>query len=220
MWFGLFLIFVAVPLMELALLIKVGNWLGFWPTFGIIILTAVAGTAVLHAQGMKTMQRAMADMQQGATPVQSVVDGSFILLAGVLLVSPGLITDCLGLLLLIPPVRGLVSRWSVQRFLSSANVRTSTYTESTQSWSTGQRGPDERPSKVNERWEANQKRHQPSAGTVIDGDYVRIDEKTITPDQAAGRTPEKPTQRDRTATDTDHRPSRDVPRRPGPDAKT
>jgi UPF0716 protein FxsA len=211
MWFGLFLIFVAVPLMELALLIKVGTWIGFWPTFGIVVLTALAGAAVLNSQGLKTMQRAMADLQKGAPPVQSVVDGSFMLLAGMLLVLPGLITDCLGLLLLIPPVRRVVGRWSLRRFLSSANVHTSTYTES---WTDGQRGSGPKP-KVNERWEAQQ-RQQPGAGTVIDGEYVRIDETTVTP---GGRAPERPARRDRTATDADHKPASDVPRRPGADTK-
>jgi UPF0716 family protein affecting phage T7 exclusion len=124
MWFGLFLIFVAIPLLELALLIKVGQWIGFWPTVAIIFVTAAAGVMVMQSHGLRTMQRAMATLQEGGMPVRPVVDGTFVMFAGLLLISPGLMTDVAGLLLLIPPIRRVVSQWSMQRLLASGRVRT------------------------------------------------------------------------------------------------
>ena len=133
MWFGAFLIFVAVPLLELALLIKVGQSIGFWSTMAIIVGTAALGVAVMRSHGLKAMQRAQASLAEGKPPVQSVVDGTFVLFAGLLLISPGLITDLAGLLLLIPPVRRLVGNWSMSRLLASGKARTWSYSTRSQS---------------------------------------------------------------------------------------
>jgi UPF0716 protein FxsA len=209
MWFGAFLIFVAVPLLELALLIKVGQSIGFWPTMAIIVLTAGLGVAVMQSHGIKTMQRLQAALADDKTPVPSVVDGTFVMFAGLLLISPGLITDVLGLLLLIPPLRRAVGTWSVERLRASGKVHTWTYSSSTYS-NTGSTtggpttgGPErfERPSAGpldsrptdsgghDNAAEPSAKRWPPKPGTrssrgsgqVIDGEFERIDEKTIKP---------------------------------------
>jgi UPF0716 protein FxsA len=192
MWFGAFLIFVAVPLLELALLIKVGQSIGFWSTVAVIVLTAALGIAVMQSHGLKTMQRAQASLAEGKPPVESVVDGTFVMFAGLLLISPGLITDLLGLLLLVPPVRRLISGWSMGRLLASGKVQTWTYSSSTRTTPDGQStrqegarferpaaGDAEQPSK---RWESKPgPRPARGAGKVIDGEFERIDEKTIQP---------------------------------------
>jgi UPF0716 protein FxsA len=196
MWFGAFLIFVAVPLLELALLIKVGQSIGFWSTMGIIVVTAALGVAVMQSHGLKAMQRAQASLAEGKTPVDSVVDGTFVLFAGLLLISPGLITDLLGLLLLIPPVRRVVGKWSMGKLLASGKVHT--WTTHSETRSTGgysrtsesqerfeSRSTIDDPSEPSpKRWNAGgpgARGPGPKSAPVIDGEFERIDEKTVDP---------------------------------------
>ena len=195
MWFGAFLIFVAVPLLELALLIKVGQSIGLWSTLALIVLTAGLGVVVMQTHGIKTMQRLQAALADGKTPVPSVVDGTFVMFAGLLLISPGLMTDLLGLLLLIPPLRRAVSTWCVRRLLASGQVHTWTNRSTT--------SPTARPERVErptagvestdaadppaKRW-GPKRGARPSRGNgqVIDGEFERIDEKTIDPRRPKG----------------------------------
>jgi UPF0716 protein FxsA len=102
----LFLIFIAVPFLELALLIKAGQYFGFWPTLGIVLATAVAGATLLHRQGLAAIRRIFSDIEGGAIPVESVADGAMIMIAGALLLAPGFLTDTAGLLLLINRLLG------------------------------------------------------------------------------------------------------------------
>jgi UPF0716 protein FxsA len=200
MWFGAFLIFVAVPLLELALLIKVGQSIGFWSTLAIIVVTAGLGVAVMQSHGLKTMQRAQASLAEGKPPVQSVVDGTFVMFAGLLLISPGLMTDVAGLLLLIPPLRRLVGGWIMRRLLASGKVHTWT-TQSSETRSPGgysrtaesperfesRSGPDEQPAaepspkRWNTRGPGPRPASAPKSAPVIDGEFERIDEKTVDP---------------------------------------
>jgi UPF0716 protein FxsA len=200
MWFGAFLIFVAVPLLELALLIKVGQSIGFWSTMGIIVVTAALGVAVMQSHGIKTMQRAQASLTDGKTPVDSVVDGTFVLFAGLLLISPGLITDLLGLLLLIPPVRRLIGNWSVAKLLASGKIHTWTahttetrssggYSNTAESHERFEPNPSS-DSAEPKRWNTRGPGSRPTApksAPVIDGEFQRIDEKTVDPTKQKGR---------------------------------
>ena len=198
MWFGAFLIFVAVPLLELALLIKVGQLIGFWPTMAIIVATAALGVAVMRSHGLKTMQRAMAALAAGGMPVHSVADSTFVMLAGLLLISPGLMTDAAGLLLLIPPVRRVVSDWSMRRLLASGKVHTWTHSSGSSGSGTYSRttetqgqfeprpGPgDHSPAEPSpRRWNTRgpgPRPNSPKSAPVIDGEFERIDEKTVDP---------------------------------------
>lgn len=101
----LFALFVIVPIIEIALFIQVGGWIGVWPTIGLVILTAMAGTSLLRAQGLSTMRRAQESMNQGQLPMREVFDGACLLVAGVLLLTPGFMTDAMGLALFVPAVR-------------------------------------------------------------------------------------------------------------------
>ena len=106
MW--LFVLFVAIPLIEIALFIQVGGLIGLWPTLGIVLLTAVAGTALMRSQGARAwaeVQRSFAELRDPSRPL---AHGVMILMAGILLLTPGFFTDTLGLLLLIPAVRDMV----------------------------------------------------------------------------------------------------------------
>ena len=111
----LFLIFIGVPILEIALFIKVGGLIGVLPTLGLCILSAVAGIALMRRQGLQAVERLRMSVESGGDPRGSIAHGALILVAGMLLVVPGFFTDALGLLLLIPPVRRLVIAWGGSR---------------------------------------------------------------------------------------------------------
>lgn len=101
----LFLILLAVPVIEIALFIEVGGWIGTWPTVGIVILTALAGSVMLRRQGLSALANAQKRISEGAAPGQLLADGAMIIFAGALLLTPGFFTDAIGFLLLLPGVR-------------------------------------------------------------------------------------------------------------------
>jgi UPF0716 protein FxsA len=104
-------LFIAVPIIEIAVFIQVGGILGLWPTIALVLLTAIGGISLLRAQGLATLQRAQASIERGEAPLREVFDGACLLVAGVLLLTPGFVTDTLGLILFLPPVRSAVFNW-------------------------------------------------------------------------------------------------------------
>lgn len=113
---ALFLLFLAVPFAEVVLLIKMASTLGFWPTFWIQVGTALAGAVLARLQGWMTWIKVRKELAGGRIPAEELVDGLLIFLAGLVLLTPGLITDVLGLLVLFPPTRTLFKRWLRRRF--------------------------------------------------------------------------------------------------------
>jgi UPF0716 protein FxsA len=107
--------FIAVPLIEIALFIQVGGWIGLWPTLAIVIATAVAGTWALRSQGRATIEDLRRRFDTLADPTEPLAHGAMILFAGALLLTPGFFTDTVGLLLMIPGVRAAVMRWLAKR---------------------------------------------------------------------------------------------------------
>jgi len=103
MW--LFLLFVSVPLIEIALFIKVGGLIGLWPTLSIVVITAFIGTLLMRTQGANALMRLRQSMERLEDPSEPLADGAMIIFAGALLLTPGFFTDAIGLLLLLPPVR-------------------------------------------------------------------------------------------------------------------
>lgn len=114
--------FIAVPLIEIAVFIEVGGYLGLWPTLAIVVLTAIAGTAMLRQQGLSTLRRAQAAMERNELPLKEVFDGLCLLVAGALLLTPGFVTDALGLLLFLPPFRALLRQAVAARVLAHADI--------------------------------------------------------------------------------------------------
>lgn len=100
-------LFLGLPLLEIAVLIKVGQAIGFWPTLGLLVLSAVVGMLVIRQQGLKMVGRLFDTMNRGGLIVVSMVDSYATILAGCLLIVPGFITDLMGLALLVPPLRRL-----------------------------------------------------------------------------------------------------------------
>ena len=108
----LILLFVIVPLVELALLIEIGQQIGLTSTLGLVILTGIAGAYLARSQGFYIFTQIQAELQQGRLPAESLFDGLLILVGGLLLLTPGILTDILGFLLLIP-----ASRFVIKNFL-------------------------------------------------------------------------------------------------------
>jgi UPF0716 protein FxsA len=104
------LLLVGVPLLELYLLIQVGSEIGALPTIALSVLTAILGTWLVRMQGFAVLLRVRVMLERGETPALEVLDGAVLLIAGLMLLLPGFLTDALGFLLLIPPLRRLLIR--------------------------------------------------------------------------------------------------------------
>jgi UPF0716 protein FxsA len=115
MFLKLFLAFTLIPVIELYLLIKIGAVIGAFNTILLVILTGAAGAYLARLQGTQTMFRIRARMQQGEMPAEDLLDAFIIFAAGVVLLTPGLLTDIAGLLLLLPPTRLRFKIWLRQR---------------------------------------------------------------------------------------------------------
>ncbi len=115
MW--LFVIFVLVPLIEIALFIQVGGWLTLWPTLAIVVATAVVGTALVRRQGVQVLHSAQKALDELGDPLAPLAHGAMILFAGALLLTPGFLTDAVGFALLVPAVRVALLRWVIRNRL-------------------------------------------------------------------------------------------------------
>jgi UPF0716 protein FxsA len=148
------LILVALPFLELALLIKAGQAAGFWATLAMLAGAAIAGALVLSRQSRGALRRAMQAIEEGRQPLPEVLDGALLMMAGLLLITPGFITDALGLVLLIAPLR---------RALGGSIARRALY----QSGSRDDGTPGGRRSSPLDD----------GKGPVIEGEFERLDEK-------------------------------------------
>ncbi len=122
----LFLLFTVVPLVELWLLLWIGDRVGFWPTVGIVLATGLVGATLAKHEGLRVVRRWQEATAQGALPEDGVLGGVLILVGGVFLITPGVLTDAAGLLLLVPPTRRFVAGFIRRRFergLQTGSVR-------------------------------------------------------------------------------------------------
>ena len=110
----LFLIFIAVPILEMLLLFEVADYIGGLNTVGLVVLTAAIGIQVLKQQGLSTITRAQQRLDIGELPGQEILEGLFLAIGGAFLLTPGFITDTLGFLLLIGPTRKQLARWLIK----------------------------------------------------------------------------------------------------------
>lgn len=113
MW--LFWLFVAVPIIEIGLFIQIGGLIGLWPTLAIVILTAMVGTALMRSQGAHAWAEIQGSFNELRDPTRPLAHGLMIVIAGMLLLTPGFFTDSVGLLLLIPAFRDAVMRFLAKR---------------------------------------------------------------------------------------------------------
>ncbi|MEC7547331.1 MAG: exlusion protein FxsA [Thalassolituus sp.] len=157
----LLIIFILVPMAELAVLIKVGSAIGVLWTLALIFLTAIIGVHLLRQQGLATLMKANERMQQGALPAQELAEGFLLALAGALLLTPGFLTDAFGFSLLMPGVRGTMAQSIMKRF----KPQVMNPFEQSGGQPGGQGSPfQQRPGSDDRR-----------GGDVIEGDYKRED---------------------------------------------
>ena len=116
MFLKLLLLFTVVPILELALLIRIGRAIHVGPTVALVILTGVVGAALARHQGLRVLARIHEHLARGTMPATEMVEGLMILLAAAVLITPGVITDCFGLVLLIPPARAFVRKAAIAYF--------------------------------------------------------------------------------------------------------
>ena len=116
MFFRLVLLFTLVPLAELYLLLVTGRWLGVPATIALVLFTGALGAWLARSQGVATFARVRSQLAEGAMPTDALADGLLILVAGAVLLTPGLLTDVCGFLLLVPVSRAQIRRWLVRRW--------------------------------------------------------------------------------------------------------
>ena len=122
----LFLAFALVPLLELYILIKIGGYLGAFQTIALVVLTALLGVVLARFEGLKTLQQIRNSLAQGIVPAEEMVDAVLIFVGGILLITPGVLTDLCALVLLIPYSRTIFKRWLRRRFdrmIATGNIR-------------------------------------------------------------------------------------------------
>ncbi|WP_319437789.1 FxsA family protein [Vibrio cholerae] len=111
----LLFLFIAVPVIEIALFIQVGGVLGVWPTIALVLLTAIVGASLVRSQGLQTLLTVQQRLAQGQLPAQQILEGVMLAVAGVLLLTPSFFTDILGMLVLLPAPRAYFAKQLMSR---------------------------------------------------------------------------------------------------------
>lgn len=161
----LLIAFIVVPLAEIAVFVQVGGAVGLWPTVGMVVLTAVIGTALLRIQGLATLMRARESLARDELPVREVFDGFCLLFSGALLLTPGFITDGIGFLMFLPPVRDALRRVAAAHLVAHGSVHVYP----------GSMGPPPGPDG------SPRPGVGPGPGPVIDGDWETVGEDNQRP---------------------------------------
>jgi UPF0716 protein FxsA len=156
MW--IFVALIVVPLIEIGLFIQVGGWIGLFPTLVTVIFTAVLGAALLRRQGMGELAKLQASLNEGRDPRGPLAHGALILVAGIVLLTPGFFTDAIGFALLVPPIRSAVIGYLTKRIVSNIHMQAGAATAD---------------------------RHPPASEDIIDGDY-RVEPEDIPDDGPRG----------------------------------
>jgi len=145
-----------------------GNAIGTFPTIITVILTAIVGAYLMQRQGLSAMTRTQQSIEAGELPVESMMDGVYLLVAGAFLLTPGFITDAIGFLLFIPPFRRWLGRTALKRFTRNMDVHVSTSGSG--------------PSRHNPHNDPAGSRRPPDGhGPVIDGEFEPVEPKSDTP---------------------------------------
>jgi UPF0716 protein FxsA len=111
----LLLLFILVPIVEIGLFIQVGGFLGVWTTILLVITTALIGASLVRSQGIATLLSVQNRLQEGELPAQQILEGVMLAVAGVLLLTPGFMTDALGMLVLLPKPRAIIAKQLMSR---------------------------------------------------------------------------------------------------------
>jgi len=120
--FLVLLLLVLIPVVEIAVFFQVASMIGVLDTLGVLLLFSIGGLLLVRHEGMGTMAKMRAELNEGRVPGSHLADGFWLLVAGLLLLVPGFVTDIIGLLLLLPPVRWVAKRWTARRFGRSSGT--------------------------------------------------------------------------------------------------
>ena len=115
MLWKLFLAFTIIPVSEIYILIAIGGQIGILPSIGLVILTGIVGASLARSQGLQTLGRIRDSFQQGVVPGEELLNALLIAIAGIVLLTPGFLTDAVGLFLLIPTTQALCREWLKRR---------------------------------------------------------------------------------------------------------
>ena len=161
----LFVLFILIPIVEITVLIKVGEAIGAWYTIGLVLLSAFIGVNMLRIQGLSTLARAQQRMSQGDMPGQEMIEGIVLAVGGAMLITPGFVTDFFGFCCLIPFTR----KWIITHALSRFTVVTTHQTgDSFHEAPSDPFPPESSPFK-------SSRKDIPRQGYIIDGEYRRED---------------------------------------------
>jgi UPF0716 protein FxsA len=116
------LLFILIPLAEIWVIVQVGQAIGVLNTFGLLILSGIIGGWLMKREGLAVWRRAQASVERGQVPTKELIDGVLILAGGALMVAPGFITDIVGMLLLLPPVRAAIRALVRRRMVRRADI--------------------------------------------------------------------------------------------------
>lgn len=162
-----------MPIVEIALLLEVGDIIGGWNTVAVVIITAFVGASLVKQQGLQTFMSAQQKMQTGQIPSQEVAEGLLLLVAGVLLVTPGFVTDGIGLLFSMPFTRPVIARYVAKHILSSVKVHSQ--------FSPGGQYQQDAEQRFRDAYQQSRSQHYQSyhaqsgdaaEGEIIDGEYT------------------------------------------------
>ena len=157
MFLFLFVLFIVIPIIEISVIIKVGSYLGVMMTLTLMILSAALGASLVRSQGVLTLMNLRQRLQQGQLPQQEIAEGVLLAVAGVLLITPGFITDILGLSFLFPVSRA----WIVQQVIDAVKTRgVSSFMRTESKFS---------------RYTQDSTSSDTSKGRTIDGEFTRRD---------------------------------------------
>ncbi|KLV09693.1 FxsA family protein [Photobacterium ganghwense] len=176
----LLFLFIVVPIIEIALFIQVGGFLGLWPTVGLVLVTAVVGASLVRSQGIATLLSVQNRLQQGELPAQQIVEGVMLAVAGVLLLTPGFMTDAMGMLALLPGPRAMLAKQLMKRVKVHGMAAGSGFSAGFGGSQDFHQGPFSRQD------------HNPfnsQGGDVFDGEYERKDAKDKRADSDDDDTP-------------------------------
>ena len=142
------LLFVLVPVLELLLLIRMGEWVGLWPTLGLVVRTGAAGASLARAEGVRVLFQFQKELALGRLPGQALLDGISVLVGGAFLLTPGVLTDVVGFTLLLPPTRRWIQRRvkaRLERKIKDGSIRVMTMGPGIFGGTVGGFGPGQHP---------------------------------------------------------------------------
>lgn len=122
--YRLLLLFIVVPLAELALLLMIGEWTHWWVSWLLVIASGVIGTVLVRWQGIQTFRRIRTELTEGRSPADSLWDAAMIFFAGALMLTPGVLTDLFGISLLVPGCRRLYKKWIIEQVKQRFRIQT------------------------------------------------------------------------------------------------